>query len=74
MAHQQLNQLSNKVAAQQEQIEALQQALTSRTSRAKPVFPNPVKFDNKPYHFDTWLPSIKAKLRVDTKVLGDTVV
>ncbi|KAH6699773.1 hypothetical protein BKA61DRAFT_496257, partial [Leptodontidium sp. MPI-SDFR-AT-0119] len=44
-------------------------------SRLKPILPDLTKFDSKVYHFDTWLPAIKAKLRVDglSGALGDSV-
>jgi Retrotransposon gag protein len=70
---QQLATLQEQVANLQAQVEALQTA--ARTSRPKPILPDPVKFDGKAYHFDTWLPSIKAKLRVDgtSGALGDSI-
>ncbi|KAG4441243.1 hypothetical protein IFR05_003291 [Cadophora sp. M221] len=71
---QQLQQLTKQVANLQIQVEALQTA--ARTSgRPKPILPDPAKFDGKSYHFDTWLPAIKAKLRVDglSGALGDSV-
>jgi hypothetical protein len=70
---QQLATLQEQVANLQAQVEALQTA--ARTSRPKPILPDPVKFDGKAYHFDTWLPSIKAKLRVDglSGALGDEI-
>ena len=33
--------------------------------------PNPEKFASQTYKFDTWLPSIKAKLRLDGTAIGD---
>ena len=70
---QQLATLQEQVANLQIQIEALQTA--TRTSRPKPILPDPIKFDGKAYHFDTWLPSIQAKLRVDgaSGALGDSI-
>ncbi|KAH6695982.1 hypothetical protein BKA61DRAFT_254250 [Leptodontidium sp. MPI-SDFR-AT-0119] len=69
---QQLQQLTEQVANLQIQVEALQ---ATRTSRPKPILPDPAKFDGKAYHFDTWLLAIKAKLRVDglSGALGDSV-
>lgn len=74
---QQLNFLTEQVQEQSAQIRALQLALSATTSthrpKPKPILPDPVKFDSKSYHFDTWLPSIKAKLRVDDDALGDDI-
>jgi len=40
--------------------------LTAPTSTClSPALLDPAKFDSKAYHFDTWLPAIKAKLQVD---------
>ncbi|PMD12151.1 hypothetical protein NA56DRAFT_587674, partial [Hyaloscypha hepaticicola] len=35
--------------------------------------PDPEKFTGSTYKFDTWLPSIKAKLRVDSPIIGDEI-
>jgi hypothetical protein len=72
---QQLATLQEQVANLQAQVAALQNAARSFTSRPKPILPDPIKFDGKAYHFDTWLPSIKAKLRVDgtSGALGDSI-
>jgi hypothetical protein len=43
------------------------------TSRPKPCLPDPEKFNGQAHKFDTWLPSIKAKLRVDGPAIGDAV-
>jgi hypothetical protein len=48
-------------------------SLRTNASRPKPTLPDPNKFDGKAYHFDTWLPSIKAKLRIDGPAIGDAV-
>ncbi|KAL5330946.1 hypothetical protein ACEPPN_000472 [Leptodophora sp. 'Broadleaf-Isolate-01'] len=55
-------------------IEALR--TVARTSRPKPILLDPAKFDGKAYHFDIWLPAIKAKLHVDglSGALSDSVV
>ena len=70
---QQLATLQEQVTNLQAQVMALQNV--ARYSRPKPILPDPVKFDGKAYHFDTWLPSIKAKLRIDgaSGALGDSV-
>jgi hypothetical protein len=41
--------------------------------RPKPVLPDPEKFASVPYKFNTWLPAIKAKLRVDNEAIGDSI-
>ena len=41
--------------------------------KPKPSLPDPEKFNGQSYKYDTWLPSIKAKLRVDGEAIGDSV-
>ncbi len=63
-----------------QEFDATIQALRSEIStlrtrpepRPKPILPDPEKFTGQAYKFDTWLPSIKAKLRVDQAALGDS--
>jgi hypothetical protein len=47
--------------------------LRTRPSSTKPKssLPDPEKFNGQVHKFDTWLPSIKAKLRVDGEAIGD---
>src|SRR5215471_5023962 len=47
--------------------------LRAQPSRPKPILPDPEKFTGTAYKFDTWLPSIKTKLRVDQAALGDSI-
>ena len=64
-----------QLAAMQAQITQLQseiQALHSH-SRPKPALPDPDKFNGSTQRFDTWLPSIRAKLRVDGMAIGDPI-
>lgn len=71
---QQLQQLIQQVADLQNQMQNMQLQMQARPAqRPKPSLPDPVKFDGKSYHFDTWLPSIQAKLRVDGGAIGDDV-
>lgn len=42
-------------------------------TKPRPSLPDPEKFGGQAHKFDTWLPSIKAKLRVDGEAIGDTV-
>jgi len=70
--------LSLKAQVEQQQEELKRQRdeiliLKSVKPRPKPVLPDPEKFDGKAYKFDTWLPSIKAKLRVDGEAIGNAV-
>ena len=34
--------------------------------------PDPEKFNGKTYKFNTWLPAIRAKLRIDGPAIGDS--
>ena len=72
---QQLATLQEQVVNLQAQVVTLQNAAQTSTSRPKPILPDPIKFDGKAYHFNTWLPLIKAKLRVDgaSSALGDSI-
>jgi len=51
---------------------AAAQAQAQWTSQPRPRLPDPKKFAGTLYKFDTWLPSIKAKLRVDGTAIGDS--
>jgi len=49
-------------------------ALSTRPhSRPKPSLPDPEKFNGQAYRFDTWLPSIEAKLAVDGEAIGSEI-
>jgi hypothetical protein len=60
--------LQSQTAQLQSEIQFLRSS-----SRPKPSLPDPEKFNGQSHKFDTWLPSIKAKLRVDNKAIGDSV-
>ena len=62
--------LQSQIAQLQSEIQILH---SSPSSRPKPSLPDPEKFNGQSHKFDTWLPSIKAKLRVDNKAIGDSV-
>ena len=75
---QQLQELAARLESQsaiiiqlQAQLLALSTALTS--ARPRLALLDPIKFDSKAYCFDTWLPAIKAKLRVNRAALGDLI-
>jgi hypothetical protein len=46
---------------------------TRASAKPKASLPNPEKFNGQAHKFDTWLPSIKAKLQVDGTAIGDAV-
>jgi hypothetical protein len=50
---------------------AAAQAQAQLAIRPRPRLPDPEKFTSSSYKFDTWLPSIKAKLLVDGTAIGD---
>jgi len=54
------------------EIATLRTALAeAQSSRPRAKLPDPEKFAGSTYKFDTWLPSVKAKLRVDGAAIGD---
>ncbi len=55
------------------EVTTLRAALVAATptSRPRARLPDPEKFAGSSYKFDTWLPSIRAKLRVDGTVIGN---
>jgi hypothetical protein len=54
------------------EIATLRVALAkTQASRPRPKLPDPEKFAGSTYKFDTWLPSIEAKLAVDGTAIGD---
>jgi hypothetical protein len=46
---------------------------TTTPPRLQARLPDPEKFARSTYKFNTWLPSIKAKLRVDSEAIGDAI-
>ncbi|EEH35961.2 hypothetical protein PAAG_00284 [Paracoccidioides lutzii Pb01] len=70
--HSQNQQLQAECQSLQAECQSLQTALNSSQSqfqsRLKPSLPDPEKFTGQTLKFDTWLPSIKAKLRVEDKL------
>ena len=63
--------LQAELRRQRDEIQFLQNQ--SQQSKPKPSLPDPDKFSGQPHKYDTWLPSIKAKLRVDGAAIGDSV-
>lgn len=63
----------HEIERQRTVIQVLEAQLARPHSRPKPVLPNPDKFTGSAQKYDTWLPSIKAKLRVDADAIGDSI-
>lgn len=82
---QQREELQNQrsmIQTQQDEILSLKASLvdmssqsdpTSKTRRPKASLPDPDWFSGQAYKFDTWLPSIKAKLRSDAAAIGGDI-
>jgi hypothetical protein len=68
--HALITQLQAELQRQRNEIVVLK----ARASlRPKPSLPNPDKFTGESMKYDTWLPSIKAKLRVNSEAIGDPI-
>jgi hypothetical protein len=67
---QQLATMQAVISQLQAEIELLRQ---HHSNRPKAVLPDPEKFNGSAQRFDTWLPSIRAKLRVDGAAIGDSI-
>ena len=52
------------------EITTLRTAQSTKKS-SRPKLPDPEKFAGQTYKFDTWLPLIKAKLRIDGAAISD---
>lgn len=65
--------LQAEVRRQRDEIQFLRNQNQSTRTKPKPSLPDPEKFSGQSHKFDTWLPSIKAKLRVDSEAIGDSV-
>ena len=67
------NQFSAEINALQAEITDLKQLLAkaSKQYHLKPSLPDPEKFSSITYKFNTWLPSMKAKLYIDSKAIGN---
>jgi hypothetical protein len=65
--------LQAEVRQQRDEILLLRSVKLKPKPKPKPSLPDPEKFNGQSYKFDTWLPSIKAKLRVDGEAIGDSV-
>ena len=73
-----LTELREEVQRQRDEIQRQRDELSTLRSqrlatRPKPCLPDPEKFSGQTHKFDTWLPSIRAKLRVDGEAIGDAI-
>jgi hypothetical protein len=58
-----ITELQNEVQRQRDEIAFLQSIISTKAStKPKASLPDPEKFNGQVHKFDTWLPSIKAKL------------
>jgi hypothetical protein len=65
-----LVELRAELHRQRDEITFLRSIIATK-ARPKACLPDPEKFTGQAYKFDTWLPSIRAKLRVDGEAIGD---
>ena len=68
-----ITELQNELQRQREEITFLRSIISTRATKPKASLPDPEKFNGQAHKFDTWLPSIKAKLQVDGEAIGDSV-
>jgi Retrotransposon gag protein len=69
-----ITELRSQIRHQHEEIDFLRtNQSANRPTKPKASLPDPEKFTGQSYKFDTWLPSIKAKLRIDSEAIGDSV-
>lgn len=67
----QIQALHTQVQSLLSQLNNLTTALANKPARRpKPCLPDPEKFNGTQIMWDTWLPSIKAKLRIDGEAIG----
>lgn len=66
------NEFSSAIQALQKEIESIKNE-PKPPQRPKPCLPDPEKFNGQSLKFDTWLASMKAKLRIDAPAIGDAV-
>jgi len=71
-----LTTLQREITALRNEVTTLRAEVVRTTAsqpqpRPRQQLPEPTKFDGKAHHFRTWLPAIKAKLRVDGQAIGD---
>ncbi len=70
--HAAITELQAELQRQRDEITFLRSIITNRASaKPKASLPDPEKFSGHAQKFDTWLPSIRAKLQVDGDAIGD---
>lgn len=70
-----MERVNSAIAQLQAELQRQREEITFlRSNRStKPCLPDPERFNGQSFKFDTWLPSIKAKLRVDGQAIGDPI-
>jgi hypothetical protein len=69
-----LAKLQAELKCQRDEITFLRSIISTQASaRPKASLPDPEKFNGQAYKLDTWLPSIRAKLQVDSQAIGDAI-
>ena len=69
-----LAELQAELQRQRDEITFLRSIISTQASaRPKASLPDPEKFNGQAYKLDTWLPSIRAKLQVDSQAIGDAI-
>ena len=66
------NEFSSTIRALKNEIKSIKNQ-AKPPQRPKPCLPDPEKFNGQSLKFDTWLASMKAKLRIDAPAIGDAV-
>jgi len=68
-----ITELQGEVQRQRDEIAFLRSIILTRApTKPRPSLPDPEKFNGQAHKFDTWLPSMKAKLQVDGDAIGNT--
>jgi hypothetical protein len=66
-----ITELQGEVQRQRDENAFLRSIISTKVRRMKTSLPDPEKFSDQTHKFDTWLPSIKAKLQVDGDAIGN---
>jgi cell division septum initiation protein DivIVA len=69
-----ITELQNKVQRQRDEIAFLRSIISTKASaKPKASLLDPEKFNGQAHKFNTWLPSIRAKLQVDGEAIGNAI-
>lgn len=69
-----LAELQAELQRQRDEITFLRSIISTQASaKPKASLPDPEKFNGQAHKFDTWLPSIRAKLQVDGQAIGNAI-